>query len=117
MLTHLAQPLNLWHHKIKMSINSAIKSKKGRPAVDSEAVNVRLLVDVLSQIDEWRREQPDIPTRPEAIRRLLAIGLRADHGLHDLLGNMDSIVDGHMLNRGKLENKLRFILHDNSDVV
>jgi hypothetical protein len=29
-------------------------------------------------VDDWRRLQPDMPTRAEAIRRLVGIGLRAD---------------------------------------
>ena len=55
-----------------MSIDSAKKSKKGRPAVDSEAVNVRLERATLESLDAWRKDQPDLPTRPEAIRRILA---------------------------------------------
>lgn len=61
-----------------MSIDSANKPKKGRPAVDSEAVNVRLDRAALLSLDAWRKEQPDLPTRPEAIRRLLekALGVK-----------------------------------------
>ena len=29
-------------------------------------------------VDDWRRLQPDMPNRAEAIRRLVAIGLKAD---------------------------------------
>lgn len=43
----------------------------GRPPVDSEAVTVRLLRADLDAIDAWIATQPDTPTRPEAIRRLL----------------------------------------------
>jgi hypothetical protein len=32
---------------------------------------------VLAAIDEWRRGQPDLPTRPDAIRRLVELGLKA----------------------------------------
>jgi hypothetical protein len=31
----------------------------------------------VAAIDEWRRKQPDLPSRSEAIRRLVEIGLRA----------------------------------------
>lgn len=31
----------------------------------------------LKQIDDWRREQPDLPGRAEAIRRLVSIALSA----------------------------------------
>ncbi len=52
--------------------NSAKKSKKGRPEIDSEAVNVRLTRDLIEHLDNFRRHQPDLPGRPEAIRRILA---------------------------------------------
>jgi metal-responsive CopG/Arc/MetJ family transcriptional regulator len=54
-----------------MSIDSAKKPKKGRPPVDSEAVNVRLPRDMLDAVDAFRRNEDDLPTRPEAIRRLV----------------------------------------------
>jgi hypothetical protein len=31
----------------------------------------------LKQIDNWRRQQDDLPDRPQAIRRLVEIGLKA----------------------------------------
>lgn len=31
----------------------------------------------VQRIDEWRRQQPDLPSRSEAIRRLLEIALSA----------------------------------------
>jgi hypothetical protein len=62
---------------MKSKINSAKKSKRGRPPVDTEAVNVRLPVVSIKEIDDWRRKQDDLPGRPEAIRRLVEIGLKA----------------------------------------
>jgi hypothetical protein len=68
----------LWNYKImKSTIYSAKTSKRGRPAVDTEAVNVRLAVASLKEIDDWRRKQNDLPGRPEAIRRLVELGLKA----------------------------------------
>lgn len=61
---------------MKSTINSAKKSR-GRPPVESEAVNVRLAVPALKDIDDWRRQQDDLPGRPEAIRRLVELGLKA----------------------------------------
>ena len=40
-------------------------------------IGVRVDEDFLKQIDAWRRKQEDVPTRPEAIRRLVDIGLKA----------------------------------------
>ena len=61
-----------------MSNSNGKKSKTGRPPVDSEAVTVRLRSEAISRIDDWRREQPDLPGRPEAIRRLVETALSAE---------------------------------------
>lgn len=58
-----------------MSIDSAKKSR-GRPKIDSEAVNVRMERTLLNAIDRWRADEPDQAGRPEAIRRLLEAGLQ-----------------------------------------
>jgi hypothetical protein len=34
----------------------------------------------LAAIDEWRRHQPDLPIRADAIRRLVELGLKAKGG-------------------------------------
>jgi hypothetical protein len=39
------------------------------------AINVRFLRASLKTIDGWRRKQADLPGRPEAIRRLVEMGL------------------------------------------
>jgi metal-responsive CopG/Arc/MetJ family transcriptional regulator len=39
-------------------------------------VGVRVDEDVLKRLDEWRRKQGDLPGRPEAIRRLVELGLK-----------------------------------------
>jgi hypothetical protein len=38
---------------------------------------MRFTVDQLAAVDAWRREQPDLPSRSEAIRRLVERGLKA----------------------------------------
>ncbi|WP_081874880.1 ribbon-helix-helix protein, CopG family [Thioclava atlantica] len=53
------------------------EKKKGRPRVDTEAVNLRLSREMLQAIDERRRLESDLPTRPEMIRRALAQWLAA----------------------------------------
>jgi hypothetical protein len=40
-----------------------------------QLVGVRLQPTDLAALDDWRRRQEDLPTRPEAIRRLIAQGL------------------------------------------
>ncbi len=49
-----------------------MKKGVGRPKSDTEGVMVRLPREMIRQLDEVRREQDDIPTRPEMIRRILA---------------------------------------------
>ena len=44
--------------------------------MDSEAVNVRLERAAIVELDNWRRDQADLPARPEAIRRLIKLGLQ-----------------------------------------
>lgn len=43
----------------------------GRPSIDSEAVNVRIERTLIDALDAWISKQSDLPTRPEAIRRLI----------------------------------------------
>ena len=47
------------------------KKRLGRPAVDTEAINLRLPRALIAEIDNLRREEADLPTRPEMIRRIL----------------------------------------------
>jgi metal-responsive CopG/Arc/MetJ family transcriptional regulator len=45
--------------------------KIGRPRTDTEAITLRLPRDIIQKIDAVRRDEEDIPTRPEMIRRML----------------------------------------------
>ena len=56
-----------------------MSAKRGRPPSDtvSLAVLVRIELELLDQIDELRRAAPDLPSRPEAIRRLVSKALSA----------------------------------------
>ena len=48
-----------------------IKKSRGRPAVDSEQVNLRLQRQELDAIEAYSAAQEDKPGRTEAIRRIL----------------------------------------------
>jgi len=39
--------------------------------VQNPQINVRMDEELLKRLDEWRRRQPDLPGRPEAIRRIV----------------------------------------------
>ena len=47
------------------------QTRKSRPKTTGELVGTRLQPDLLTAIDSWRREQSDLPGRPESIRRIL----------------------------------------------
>jgi len=55
------------------SVNT--KKRKKRPPQAGFLVGTRFQPDLLRQIDAWRNDQPELPTRPEAIRRLVAKAL------------------------------------------
>lgn len=44
--------------------------------VADRVFQMRVTEGFLRQIDEWRRQQPDLPPRAEAIRRLIELGLQ-----------------------------------------
>jgi hypothetical protein len=48
------------------------KKKMGRPVADTEPVMIRMTREMIKAIDDYRRTQEDLPTRPEVIRRVLA---------------------------------------------
>jgi len=53
------------------------KPPKKRAVVTGDLVGVRVQPDMAKQLDDWRRKQDDLPGRPEAIRRLVELGLKA----------------------------------------
>ena len=52
-------------------------TRKKRAPVTGHLVGVRVQPHVAKAIDDWRRGQEDLPNRPEAIRRLIDLGLKA----------------------------------------
>jgi hypothetical protein len=53
------------------------KPRKQRPSITGDPVMVRVQPDMAKLVDDWRRKQEDLPGRPEAIRRLVALALKA----------------------------------------
>jgi len=54
-----------------MSIGVNVTTRKNRPDQTGTLVGTRFQPDDLANLDNWRREQEDLPARPEAIRRLV----------------------------------------------
>jgi metal-responsive CopG/Arc/MetJ family transcriptional regulator len=53
-------------------------TKKVRPVEHAERFNMRASKELFEMLDNWRRKQPDIPGRSEAIRRLIEKGIAAE---------------------------------------
>lgn len=51
------------------------KKKLGRPRADTEPVMIRMSPQLIQAVDDRRRLEPDLPTRPEMVRRLLMAAL------------------------------------------
>jgi hypothetical protein len=41
-------------------------------------LEIRLTPELARALDEWRRRQPDLPSKTEAIRRLIEAGTKAE---------------------------------------
>lgn len=53
---------------------------KPRPTTTGTLVGTRFQAALLDAIDAWRKEQDDLPTRPEAVRRLVELGMTYEAG-------------------------------------
>jgi len=49
--------------------------RRRRPPETGTLIGVRLQADPLASVDAWAKSQDDRPSRPEAIRRLIELGL------------------------------------------
>jgi hypothetical protein len=60
-----------------MSKTNVVPKKKRGPAPTGKGVQIggRWQPDELAAVDKWRRKEDDLPSRSEAIRRLVEIGL------------------------------------------
>jgi len=52
-------------------------AKMGRPTRDTAPVTIRMDQSMLKAIDDYRREQEDLPSRPEVVRRVMEEWLAA----------------------------------------
>lgn len=56
--------------------------KVGRPTAEPQThqLQIRVSKEFLARLDAWRRQQSDLPTRTEAVRRLVDLGLTVPKG-------------------------------------
>jgi hypothetical protein len=60
------------------------KRGRGRPRTGiGKPVGLRLYPELERRIDAWASKQPDRPGRPEAIRRLIEVALKAEKANSD----------------------------------
>ena len=43
---------------------------------ETKRINLAISDDLMTQMNDWRRQQPDVPNASETIRRLIELGLR-----------------------------------------
>jgi hypothetical protein len=65
-----------------MSIQKVTPKKKmGRPATGRDPIRTfRLSDEKVGEIDAWAARQPDKPSRSEALRRLIDLGMKVPTG-------------------------------------
>jgi hypothetical protein len=61
---------------MKKSISRTEKRGRGRPATNPKSIHLTLEPGPLSEVDRWIEKQKEPLTRPEAIRRLVELGLK-----------------------------------------
>ena len=61
-----------------MSRKTVIRKKRGRPATGQDPMMAfRLPAATIAAIDAWAAQLPDKPSRSEALRRLIDLGMKA----------------------------------------
>jgi hypothetical protein len=63
-----------YHEHMNMRNRDNMKPRKRAPETGT-LVGVRLQEPTLKAVDGWRLSEPDLPSRPEAIRRLIEIAV------------------------------------------
>jgi hypothetical protein len=59
----------------RRSVTVRKKKRAGRPTDKGTLIGLRLEPATLARVDRWAASQQDDPSRPEAIRRLVELGL------------------------------------------
>jgi hypothetical protein len=64
-----------------MSTKKVAPKRRGRPATGKDPIRTfRLSDEKVAEIDAWAARQPDKPSRSEALRRLIDLGMKAPLG-------------------------------------
>ena len=65
-------------YRVNVKKSLAAVLPKQRSTTTGMLVGTRFQADLLEAIDAWRKSQLDLPTRPEAVRRLVELGMGVD---------------------------------------
>jgi hypothetical protein len=69
---------------MKQSTKRVIPKKRGRPATGNAPVRAfRMSDEFMASVDAWSADQEDRPSRAEAIRRLVELGLKGKWKMRD----------------------------------
>jgi hypothetical protein len=61
-----------------VSTKNVPRKKRGRPATGQDPhISLRLPDETIAATEAWAAQQPDKPTRSEALRRLIDLGMQA----------------------------------------
>ena len=60
-------------------LDNVLRKKRGRPATGQDPVTAIRLSEDMQAVDAWAARQADKPTRSEAMRRLVQLGLTVGH--------------------------------------
>jgi hypothetical protein len=103
------------------SISRTEKRGRGRPRINPTSIHLSLAPDVLARVDKFLSGQKDNPSRPEAVRRLVELGLegmqpmrrrspKAGSKALDLAGNqIDKLVDRSATDEERQKRKRRLL--------
>jgi hypothetical protein len=82
-------------------------SAKKRAAVTGDLIGVRVQPQMAKKLDDCRRKQADLPNRPDAIRRLVELGLKKGNSLHGRKPQQPVDATGDTLLRRMVEASVR----------
>ncbi|WP_244562158.1 hypothetical protein [Bradyrhizobium lablabi] len=69
---------DFWYYTFMAKSNKVVpQNRRGRPATGRDPVTaIRLSIELRENVDAWAAKQPEAPSRSEAIRRLVELGLQ-----------------------------------------
>src|SRR5713101_695322 len=65
----------VYRKRMAKSISRTGKRGRGRPRINPTSIHLSLAPDLLARLDQFLADQKDNPSRPEAVRRLVELGL------------------------------------------